>query len=313
MKKTGIAALAAVLLSLALPGIASAALPDLVARQGASREWVAYKLIGTGGSYELTWTYPVQRDPVHIGILFYNENETFRGGFHFTSFTYQNAYRAEVNVVPGQPVAVEETRDAFGYAQSVKIGGPIPGTPEQPVVTKILIWVTGAVSGGWNWKMSASPGTELAKVWNEETEEWEIVMTEGTSAFVHLSKEFPSAASAGVQATVPRIPDVLPNGIGPGARATAAAAMTKAIQHTYVGTFAPLGQGTPFGAQANAMTVTEPSGFEKDCRTGCGFWEMKPPAALRAGPYTFRITGAGAGLGPFGDVLLTGVDAHLPA
>jgi hypothetical protein len=312
-RKTAMAVLAAVLLGIVLPGVASAALPDLVSRQGTSREWTAYKLIGSGGSYDLTWTFPVERDPVWIGILFYNEDDTFRGGFHYSSFTYQNSYRAEVNVLPGQPVAVEETRDAYGYAQSVKISGPVPGTPEQPVVTKILVWVAGAVSGGWSWNLSATPGTELAKVWNEETEEWELVMTEGTSAFIHLSKEFPNTASAGAQATAPRVPDVVPNGIGPGARVTAGAQMTKTIQHAYVGTFAPLGQGSPFGAQANAMTVTDPSGFEKDCRIGCAFWEMKPPAALRAGPYTFRITGAGAGIGAFGDVLLTGVDAHLPA
>ena len=43
------------------------------------------------------------RPPIHLGILFYNQDDSFRGGFTFTSFTYQNAYRTEVNVVPGQP------------------------------------------------------------------------------------------------------------------------------------------------------------------------------------------------------------------
>jgi hypothetical protein len=278
-----------------------------------STRWTGYKLTSTGASYQLRWDYEMEKDPVQFGIYFYDSNDTFKGGFSYTAYTYQNSARYEVNAVPGNPLVGEQNIEAFGYKSFVQIGGPLAGTPEKPEVTKLLIWSSGALSKGLPWEFKATPGAEL--VTDLETGLPET--TTGSSAFVHLSEDFGGAANVGVQASSPRVPDVVPNGIGPGARASVLGFRTYEVKDSLVGGFVRLAPiGPAFGAQANAvMRVTNPSGFQQDCSLfSCSWYHLKPQdGGLTPGPYRFELSGAGVGVGPFGDVLLWGVDAKLPA
>ena len=297
----------------AVPAAGAEALQPLFGGVDTTTRWTGYKLISSGGEYQLRWDYEAERDPLQFGIYFYDSDDSFKGGFNYTAYTYQNSARYEVNAVPGNPLVGEQTVEAFGYESFVQIGGPIAGTPDKPEVTKLLIWSSVSLSKGVSWGFKATPGVELVTDPGSEVP----VTTTGSSAFVHLSEDFGGVANAGAQGSVPRVPDVVPNGIGPGARASVLGLRTYEVQNALIGGFVRLAPiGPAFGAQANAiMRATNPSGFQQDCSLfSCLWYHLKTKdGGLTPGPYRFELSGAGAGVGPFGDVLLYGVDAHLPA
>lgn len=124
----------------------------------------------------------------------------------------------------------------------------------------------------------------------------------GHRSFLHTSMDFKGLANlqAGGNA-------VVPFGYGDfvGARANVQTSITEQVEGTLVGSFKPV------SASVDQMTADTPSG-PRDC--SCYFWnfveeDSETPAG--PGPYTFHLTGAGAG-GGLGEILLSGVDAALP-
>ena len=295
----------AAVMPLAPAHAAPAPLEFLAGGRDTSSQWAAYKIQSNGAQYRLDWTLQVREGPLQIGAYFYNGDDVFTGGFNWTAFTYQDSSYYEVNAVPGQPIVGEPTIDADGYRQTVSIGGWLLGSPEAAKFTKVLIWASGDLTRGSEWQLTAAPDARLAT-----DKAGEVAMTSGTNAFVRLSGEFDGTAKAGVQRRVPPTPV----GKGAGARAAALTSETVKVEHSLVGGFKPLGQGSPYSAQGYALQVSGPDGYQQNCQTSqCVWFPLKAPAALRPGTYRFDLTGGGAGIGTFGDAMLWGVDAYLPA
>jgi hypothetical protein len=302
--------------SLSAPAHAAPQESLLLEDGGNTPGWAAYIVTSEGGSYELDWRFPVTRDPIQIGVLHYDGNDNWIGGFYYTSFTYQNSHRVEMNAIPGTPVKVEEVRDAYGFQQSIQVGGPLPGSPGSPVARKFLLWTSGAVEEGWTMKLTGPSTADLAR--DPETEE--PISTSGP-AYVYMSKDLGGAANVGVQGSAPPN-EQLPNGIGPGARVVAAGSRQFPVSNTLVGGVDQLGQpGAGPGKQAATVDFYTPSGFRKQCHLPalvtnegpCAFYDAAGPKALGAGNYRLQFSGAGAGPGPFGDLLFWYLDAHLPS
>ena len=286
------------------PAQAAAAPPKVLAGgRDTSSQWRAYSIRSNGGDYQFDWTMDVKKKPVQIGAYIYNGDDLFQAGFNWTAFTYQDSSHYEVNVIPGQPIIGEPTIDADGYRQKVSVGGRLYGTEDEPKITKVLVWSSGDLSGGVDWKLSTGPDAAIA------TENGQVAATSGKDAFVHLSEDFKGVAKGGVQRRVPPTPV----GSGVGARGAAAMSLTYQVKHAFVGSFSMLGAGSPYAAQAYGLKVSGPDGYEKTCAVDqCTWYNAKPTLTPRPGSYRFDLTGAGVGIGTFGDVLLWGVDAYLP-
>jgi hypothetical protein len=277
----------------------------LASGRDTTSRWTAYKIRSDGGQYRLNWKYSAHQGPLQMGAYVYNGDDAFTAGFTWTAFTYQDSSYHEVNVVPGRPIVGEPTIDADGYTQTLGIGGFLFGAPGAPKFTKILIWASGDLKRGSEWELKA---TRDAHVATDGT--GEVAITTGTEAFVHLSGDFEGAAKAGIQRRLPSTPV----GNGGGVRTGALTSKTVEVKHALVGGFAPLGVGSPYSAQGYALQVSGPNQFEQTCQTKpCVWYPLKAPEALPAGTYRFDLTGGGAGIGTFGDAMLWGVDAHLPA
>jgi hypothetical protein len=289
------------------PVIAAEPLRVLASGRDTTTRWTAYKVVSTGASYTMDFAYEIEKDPLQVGGLFYDEQNKFMGGFTWTAYTYQNRVRYEVTTSPTGPLVGDHHVETFGYRATFAVGGTLPGTPGEPTVRKIIIWSSGSLAKGVDWTFKAAPGAAL--VTNPQTAT--PVTTTGTRAFVHLSRDFDAAAQVDAQGTAPRVPDVVPNGIGPGARATALGVLRHKAEQTLVGGFQVLG-GTMSANVNPVMRVTAPNGFRQDCLTLCQWFDFQAPTALTPGTYTFELTGVGAGPGPFSDVLLWGLDATLP-
>src|SRR5688572_9105032 len=119
--------------SLSTPAHAAPEESLLLEDSGNTPGWAAYIVTSEGGRYELDWRFPVTRDPVQIGVLHYDGDNNWLGGYFFTGFTYQNSYRYEVNAIPGMPLKAEEVQVAHGVQQSIQAGGPLPGSSGNPV------------------------------------------------------------------------------------------------------------------------------------------------------------------------------------
>ena len=302
--------------SLSLPAQAAPGEKVLLEDGGSTAGWSAYIVSAEGGRYELEWNYKVTRHPVQVGVLHYDGQNNSLGGFTYTAFTYQNSYRSEVNVLPGQPVKVEEYVDAYGYQQRVVVGGNLPGSEGDAVVRKLVIWTSGAVDQGWTMKLSGPMSADLAR----DPETQELISTSGP-AYVYMSKDLGGTANVGAQGSVPRVEGVLPNGTGPGVRGAALARREFPVTRALVGSVQQLGQQGPFGAQAATVDFYTPGGFRKQCHLPalvtnegpCAFYDLAGPQVLGPGQYRLQFTGAGAGLGPFGDLLFWYLDAELPS
>lgn len=302
-------------ISLSLPAHAA---PDdvvMLQDQGHTPGWDAYVLTSEGGRYTFDWTFTVTRDPVQVGLIHYDGQDSWLGSFHYTSFTYQNSHRYELNAIPGMHVKAEEVRDAYGYQVRITAGGPLPGSPANPETRKLLVWTSGAVEQGWSLSLTGPSSAELAR----DSETNKLISTSGP-AYVYLSKDLGGAANVGAQGSVPPN-DQLPTGMGPGARAAVTAGREFPVSSSLVGGVGKVGEGSPFGAQAATIDIYTPSGFRKQCHLPalvtnegpCAFHHIAGPQALGAGEYRLQFTGAGAGVGPFGDLLFWYLDAHLPS
>lgn len=302
-----LAALAVVLAATAAAP-AGAAEPLAFSDTGTTPRWTAHRITSTGGAWTIRFDLAVDDDPVAVGVMLYEADDRWRGGFTYTAFQYQDAVYTDVTVLPGTPVHVRERRNSYGgFDLPITLGmAPLPGTPEAPRTFKVLLWAIGDTARGWRYE---ARGAGIAV---DEREGAADATTTGTRSLLALSRDLPAPAQATLQASAPPVPGQLPNGIGPGVRATVAGELPFVVADALFTTVSLLGQGSPAGVQGGDTRLHAENGLSADCSRGCGFYELRPVVGLGRGRYRYTTTGAGAGLGPFGDLLITAMDVRLP-
>ena len=214
----------------------------------------------------------------------------------WTSYTNKESVHYEVNAVPGNPVVGDPVHDVDGHRDTVSVGRALFGTPAEPKVTKLLIWATGDLRGGSDWTLKLGPGARLLT-----DGAGAAVTTSGTGAFVNVSKDFKGTANAQLQRPVP----ATPLGQQAAVRTTVLGSKSYEVKHGLVGGIWVLGG-------AYDVRGTGPKGYDQRCHGFCRWFAQGGPAALGPGTYRFDLSGSAAGIEPSTDVLIWGVDAHLP-
>ena len=211
----------------------------IVADVGTVQRWTAHTVQSVGKPFDVTFNFTTDNEPLQVGVMIYNADNSWRGGFHWTSFLFQDSHHVDLDVVPGVPVHVQEQRNAYGFPLRVGAGfAPLPGTVEAPQIFKLLVWVIGDTSRGWRYDVTG-PGLTVEADDTQDT-------TTGDAAILALSKDFQSPAKAGVQASIVPVPGQLPYGFGGGARVIYAGQRTFAVDSFLFGTYQIVGQGSPF-------------------------------------------------------------------
>ena len=296
--------LAAALCVLALAGLlptaaAAAAERTLLSETITEPGWRAYKLRSDGSQYRISWLMPKANKPVSVAAWLYDTTDNgdpyMRSGFTWTSFAYQDAHYYDVQVVDGVGVQEDTQGTVYEATTPIMIGNSLPGTPANPKTYTLMLWWAGDTDNGIDFKMVTDGGVRLGE------------MTSGPEVYLLMSKDFDATANAGVQRTLPPM-NGYPNGIGGGARATANATRTITTKGSLIGSWRAI-SGPPLAAQANALLVTRPNGSTLVC--DCS-WYQYGFAGLASGKYTFTQSGAGAGVGLFGDMLFAGADVTFP-
>jgi hypothetical protein len=255
--------------------------------------WASF-MIHTDGSIvrvKLWATSPAS--PNVLGSFFYDAQEEFLGGFDFSVHRAQTGARADINVVPGNPIhegvtIQAEPEGGFGYTATYDPHGT-------PSTFKVLIFGAGK-QVSWSYDGGDNPAD--VRLLGIET---------GTSAFVYMSDDFLAAADGGV--------DVL----GTGGRVTLMGDLTMDVTDTLIGNWLPISSPTTIpntGVSINRLTTTTPKG-EEECLysglLGCNWPRFHGDTARGPGRYVFHMTGDGVGAAENSDdVMLYGADARLP-
>lgn len=308
---------AGLLLTLVASLAQAAEKPLILSDAGTSAKWSSFYIRSDGSVFDVLWRYTTDDRPMGVGMWIYNLDGTFRGGGSWSQFLYQDSFYYDVDI-QGQEIQGGEVSAAYGYSTQFGMGMLLPGTPAEPKTYIAIAWSIGDLEKGWEFTLRGPDGVQLLR----DQETGELIAASGTDSFMHTSGDFEAAANVGVQRSVPRIPGLLPNGFGPGAHVIAQGTLPIEIDDAWLGFVQEL-RGTWEGHQANSLTVTSANGFTKDCRWptadarlggtgGCYFYEAVGPLSVDRGHYQVNLSGAGAGIGPFGDVFVWGIDAHFP-
>ena len=291
--------------SLSAPASAASQPQTVVSERVSTAGWRAYPVSGQGGWIHIRWNLPAADRPVQVGAWTYTDDDLLFKGFQWTSFQYQDSHRVAVSASPELRVDVDERRNVYGARQLVGVGDRY-GSAAAPRTFTLLVWFAGDHQHGTDFELVTDGPVQIGEP------------TTGDGAFLLTSGDFDAAANAAAQASAPRS-ETFPNGFGGGARGTVLGSKTFEIEGRLIGSFTAAG-ALPNGAQANLMLVSNGE-WTRDChgvsQPNCSWMHYAPKGSfansLPPGAYTFSQTGAGVGIGSFGETLLTVLDVRFPA
>lgn len=249
--------------------------------------WSTYAVLSPGGTVEFPIRLDSEDGPGQIGAWLYSSSDEFLGGVAFSSWRSKVAYFGEVKVEDVYELHAEDT--VQGERQ-----GPMSMTAnittEGPAIFKILLWGAGRKAVDWQSAARGPAGSIL------------LGAHHGSSSFIARSRDFDAPANVKADAVA-------------GARAIARGEYVVEVKDTLTASFlSPYNSPNDVqagGVQANHMSIVTPEGEWECAAWSCGFSDHTGPAMAGPGTYRFRVTGAGAGVA--NDVMLSGVDARMPA
>lgn len=236
--------------------------------------WIAYSAFLNNSSLSIALTYTID-GPVIFNSNEYDENNTFQ--YHIAVFSDNGESRLSENqsLAPGANVSLQLAGDSRVSNATGYLN--VSAIPDKPATVKVLFWMAGAVES-LSYTTTTTNGTTI------------LGNDSGPESYLFLSKDFEGANA-----------QVSP--LGAGARAEYDAVRAIAVKNALVGGFADE------LTNADRLSITTPAG-EVPCP--CAFSNVTQADAFGPGAYAFHLTGAGVGLLPLGEVVLTAADVRLP-
>lgn len=225
--------------------------------------------------------------PGQLNAYLYGENDEFLGGFGFGAIRSEQSYWGSVKAGPVD-YHVEETvlRERLGMmTMTAEV------TTQGPSTFKMLVWGAGRQVASWQTGVRGD-GIEILGV------------EKGSSAWVSMAKEFDAPVNVDAHVLA-------------GGRATVLGERVVEVKDSLVGWYNQMSMTVshtpPWTPNGHLLTATTPQGDQICNPFGCAFNAMTGPSRAGPGSYTFKVSGAGAGLAGSDDVMLNIVDARLPS